>query len=180
MICIKSVFSFLSASIKLIVETWFVLRLADVDECGQQSSCCQQNCANYPGGYECYCSAGYRLSSDGCSCDGMFKIPHVYEKEEIFHLSFSLLRSGNGHLDSRHNIYSTRTWNMIWLNLSPCNVGTVHDRYIDRYTVNPNELAGHKTFMRWVLRNLKCGVITIYTTRWVGRKVGWLVREESS
>lgn len=45
---------------------------ADVDECGEQSSCCEQDCTNYPGGYECYCSAGYRLNSDGCSCDGKF------------------------------------------------------------------------------------------------------------
>lgn len=48
-----------------------LLCLADFDECGEQS-CCEQNCTNYPGGYECYCSAGYRLNSDGCSCDGMF------------------------------------------------------------------------------------------------------------
>lgn len=44
--------------------------LTDVDECEEQSSCCEQDCSNYPGGYECYCSAGYRLNSDGCSCDG--------------------------------------------------------------------------------------------------------------
>lgn len=46
-----------------------------MDECGEQSSCCQQDCTNYPGGYECYCSAGYRLGSDGCGCEGTFFFP---------------------------------------------------------------------------------------------------------
>lgn len=56
-----------------VVSALWLLYLADVDECGEQSSCCEQDCTNYPGGYECYCSAGYRLSSDGCSCDGMLR-----------------------------------------------------------------------------------------------------------
>ena len=43
----------------------------DLDECETGSSCCEQDCTNYPGGYECYCGAGYRLNSDGCGCDGM-------------------------------------------------------------------------------------------------------------
>lgn len=42
----------------------------DLDECLEERSCCEQDCTNYPGGYECYCSAGYRLNSDGCGCDG--------------------------------------------------------------------------------------------------------------
>lgn len=41
----------------------------DVDDCAD-SPCCQQVCTNNPGGYECGCYAGYRLSADGCSCEG--------------------------------------------------------------------------------------------------------------
>lgn len=42
---------------------------ADVDDCAA-SPCCQQVCTNSPGGYECSCYAGYRLSADGCGCEG--------------------------------------------------------------------------------------------------------------
>ena len=45
------------------------VRPADVDDCAD-SPCCQQVCSNSPGGYECGCYAGYRLSSDGCGCEG--------------------------------------------------------------------------------------------------------------
>ncbi len=42
----------------------------DLEECEEGTSCCEQDCTNYPGGYECYCRAGYRLNADGCGCDG--------------------------------------------------------------------------------------------------------------
>lgn len=45
------------------------VRPADVDDCAD-SPCCQQVCSNSPGGYECGCYAGYRLSADGCGCEG--------------------------------------------------------------------------------------------------------------
>lgn len=48
------------------------LCVPDLDECVEETSCCEQDCTNYPGGYECYCRAGYRLNSDGCGCDGDF------------------------------------------------------------------------------------------------------------
>lgn len=41
----------------------------DIDDCAN-SPCCQQVCANTPGGYECSCFAGYRLNTDGCGCEG--------------------------------------------------------------------------------------------------------------
>lgn len=47
----------------------------DINECGNGSSCCEQECTNYPGGYECYCTAGHRLNADGCSCDGTISSP---------------------------------------------------------------------------------------------------------
>lgn len=66
---------------------------SDVDECGEQSSCCEQDCANYPGGYECYCSAGYRLSSDGCSCDGMWDVPWISILQFCQHTDVTLSRA---------------------------------------------------------------------------------------
>lgn len=47
---------------------------ADIDDCAN-SPCCQQVCANTPGGYECSCYAGYRLSPDGCACEGEHMLP---------------------------------------------------------------------------------------------------------
>lgn len=41
----------------------------DTDDCAD-APCCQQACTNSPGGYECSCYAGYRLSADGCGCEG--------------------------------------------------------------------------------------------------------------
>lgn len=45
----------------------------DINECDNGPHCCQQDCYNYSGGYECACYAGYRLSTDGCGCDGKQK-----------------------------------------------------------------------------------------------------------
>lgn len=47
---------------------------ADIDDCAN-SPCCQQVCANTPGGYECNCYAGYRLNPDGCACEGEHMLP---------------------------------------------------------------------------------------------------------
>lgn len=39
---------------------------ADLDECANKTSGCQQLCKNIPGGYECHCKPGYALfTSDG-------------------------------------------------------------------------------------------------------------------
>lgn len=42
---------------------------SDTDDCAD-APCCQQACSDSPGGYECSCYAGYRLSADGCGCEG--------------------------------------------------------------------------------------------------------------
>ena len=44
-----------------------VCYLADIDECGQTSTC-SQLCKNSIGGYECGCLSGFTLSGDGQSC----------------------------------------------------------------------------------------------------------------
>lgn len=53
-----------------------VLCPSDVDECEGGDACCAQLCINYSGGYECGCQEGFRISSDGCGCDGKFLLSH--------------------------------------------------------------------------------------------------------
>ena len=43
----------------------------DVDECVENANVtCNQTCINIDGSYYCSCTQGYRLASDGYSCDG--------------------------------------------------------------------------------------------------------------
>ena len=41
---------------------------ADIDECTEKSSGCAQKCANSPGSFQCSCSGGYTINSDGITC----------------------------------------------------------------------------------------------------------------
>ena len=49
---------------------------------------CAQNCTNTDGSYMCNCSSGYRLHSDGYTCNGMD--PILYTSEMAVHLSLKL------------------------------------------------------------------------------------------
>lgn len=53
-----------------------VLCPSDFDECESGDACCAQLCINYSGGYECGCQEGFRISSDGCGCDGKLLLSH--------------------------------------------------------------------------------------------------------
>ena len=46
----------------------------DIDECAisELGGMCSQVCVNTPGSYECQCNIGYRLSSDGFTCEGSY------------------------------------------------------------------------------------------------------------
>ena len=44
---------------------------ADINECTEQSDRCAQTCINSVGSYTCTCTSGYRLSSNGYTCNGM-------------------------------------------------------------------------------------------------------------
>jgi fibulin 1/2 len=46
---------------------------SDIIECEEQTDRCAQNCTNSAGSYTCSCDSGYRLQSDGYSCNGKFK-----------------------------------------------------------------------------------------------------------
>ena len=41
---------------------------ADIDECSEIATICQQRCTNLWGSYRCHCQPGYRLSSDARTC----------------------------------------------------------------------------------------------------------------
>ena len=41
----------------------------DINECEEESSSCQGECRNQPGGYTCSCPRGYRLASNGRTCE---------------------------------------------------------------------------------------------------------------
>ena len=44
----------------------------DINECeiSDLGGMCSQTCVNTQGSYECQCNIGYRLSSDGFTCEG--------------------------------------------------------------------------------------------------------------
>ena len=54
---------------------WFLLRNflfpIDINECAMGTDLCVQNCRNVNGSYACTCNPGYRLNTDGQTCDGM-------------------------------------------------------------------------------------------------------------
>ena len=47
---------------------------SDINECEEQTDRCAQNCINSAGSYSCTCNSGYRLQSNGFSCNGKFKV----------------------------------------------------------------------------------------------------------
>ena len=47
--------------------------LIDVDECFKEADVCHQECVNTNGSYYCACRIGYRLTSDGYNCEGMYR-----------------------------------------------------------------------------------------------------------
>ncbi len=46
---------------------WF---FPDVDECGEDTDGCAQNCTNNNGSFLCSCGTGYSLGEDNLRCDG--------------------------------------------------------------------------------------------------------------
>ena len=46
----------------------------DVNECATNNGGCEQNCQNNVGSYNCTCSTGYTLNSNGYSCTGKIMI----------------------------------------------------------------------------------------------------------
>uniref|UniRef100_A0AAY5EP87 EGF-like domain-containing protein n=1 Tax=Electrophorus electricus TaxID=8005 RepID=A0AAY5EP87_ELEEL len=72
-------------------------------QCTDWSTCCEQDCMNYPGGYACYCAAGCCLGSDGYSCDDIDE--YLAENSGCEHMcqnsagSFQCYCSQGHHLD---------------------------------------------------------------------------------
>ena len=55
-------------SILVIIPYYFPV---DIDECSEGTNGCDQLCSNTIGSFECVCNVGYRLASDGFTCNGM-------------------------------------------------------------------------------------------------------------
>ena len=42
----------------------------DINECNNNNGGCAQTCTNSDGSFQCSCNSGFRLSSDGRTCNG--------------------------------------------------------------------------------------------------------------
>ena len=62
-----------SASLK-ITKNYFNFISKDKDECALANGGCQHNCTNTDGSYKCSCYSGYKLKSDGLTCEGKIRI----------------------------------------------------------------------------------------------------------
>ena len=49
-----------------------VKKIIDVDECAVDNGGCEGTCVNRQGSYQCFCSSGFRLASNGKKCIGMY------------------------------------------------------------------------------------------------------------
>ena len=67
-----------------------LILLIDIDECAKRQDNCVQTCTNTNGSYVCFCEAGYRLASDGYSCNGEY---YNYGGELDFFMLLSTLCS---------------------------------------------------------------------------------------
>ena len=50
----------------------------DIDECSDGTNNCTQTCTNTGGGFNCGCSTGYVLNSDGATCNGEYYMKHTH------------------------------------------------------------------------------------------------------
>lgn len=49
--------------------------LTDIDECAVDNGGCEGQCVNRQGSYQCFCSEGFRLASNGKKCIGTYLKP---------------------------------------------------------------------------------------------------------
>ena len=49
---------------------YFYILYLDINECATNNGGCDHKCQNYDGGHYCSCNTGYRLASDGTTCEG--------------------------------------------------------------------------------------------------------------
>ena len=48
--------------------------LADINECSVSNGGCEYKCVNEIGSYRCECLPGFRLRSDGLSCESEYQL----------------------------------------------------------------------------------------------------------
>ena len=54
-----------------------------MNECDDNNGGCEGTCVNTVTSYECQCSGGYILASDGFSCEGKDSIIQLYAYKEL-------------------------------------------------------------------------------------------------
>ena len=57
-----------------------MLNTTDIDECAEVTHRCEHNCSNTDGSYACRCAFGYRIDSNGYSCNGIILHTLAYWK----------------------------------------------------------------------------------------------------
>ncbi len=55
--------------LQFILNNYFLL---DINECSINNGGCHQSCINKVGSYQCNCTDGYLLATNGHNCNGMF------------------------------------------------------------------------------------------------------------
>lgn len=67
-----------------VVSHVFCVTPTDINECEVRDTC-QHECMNTPGSYRCVCPAGYRLMTNGKTCQGDY-ISSLSESVQLPHL----------------------------------------------------------------------------------------------
>lgn len=61
-----------------------LFNLKDINECSIGTSGCGQYCTNTNGSYECSCSIGYTIDTNGHACNGNVCIVYKYNKDKPY------------------------------------------------------------------------------------------------
>lgn len=59
----------LNSATKLPIKSYCIH--SDINECMENTDACDHLCSNTVGSYTCRCHTGYRLASDGLTCNGI-------------------------------------------------------------------------------------------------------------
>ena len=68
--------------------------MIEINECSENRDNCGQLCLNTPGSYSCDCRTGYRLHSDGATCNGILSpalsVTHYCLRSIYYYIQISM------------------------------------------------------------------------------------------
>ena len=73
----------------------------DIDECRENTDGCSQICTNTIGSYRCSCNSGYRLGTDGHTCNGI---------QHYFMIVLSQASPSSSVLHTEKQVCTTESW----------------------------------------------------------------------